>query len=97
MRSFKTILTVLLFAGSVVTSTLTYFQSHGAGIALALLCALVLFSFIFDNRHSLMGRESPSGEEIAAGSMALQRKIAMRHARSLASHEDGDIPAVRKL
>lgn len=96
MRNVKAILLVLLFAGAVVCSVQIYLQSPGAGISMGLLSALVLISLVFDSRHGLFGQESLAEEEVAAGSMAVQRKIAMRHARSLSAQEDGDIPALRR-
>jgi hypothetical protein len=90
MHSFKTILAATLTLACIACTALIYMQSEGGGIAMAALSLLVIVSALYGHFRD-KAQVNAVDEEVGAGSMAMQRKAALRHARVMSQREDGDI------
>ena len=88
------ILAVAFTVAGIAATALIFLKSHGAGISVGLLVALVTIGFLYDNRHR--GESvTEMDEDFGAGSMAVQRKAAVRQARSMALREDRNFPGTK--
>lgn len=86
MRDVKFIVGLLLLAGCSLVTLACYLQSHGAGIAMGILFAIVIISFFYDHGRDIFGRKAadhPDLERI--------RDAAIKHTRMTAMVEDGDL------
>lgn len=62
MRTFKIVVALLFAAASIGVTGAIYLQSEGAAIAVGLLLALVIVSFLIDYRKSIFRGGAPRGK-----------------------------------
>ena len=84
MKTIKIAFAFLLLLASVAIASLTYIQSHIAGISTGILLVIVNVAYAFDHRHALFGVEHPVGADRPA-----VQTVALHHGQIVATRQDG--------
>lgn len=86
MRIFKIVVALLLAATCIGVTGAIYLQSEGAAIAVGLLLALVVVSFLIDHRKSIF-----SGGARRDKSLADKAGVAVAQAAALTRFAEGEV------
>lgn len=80
-----------ILAASALTTFACYLKAPGAGVAVGILFAIVIISFLYDNGRQIFGKskaaEIPDADKIKAA--------ALKHTRMTAMVEDGDLKVAK--